>query len=54
MKRAITNAGKINTGTRKITAKKPWVTEEILQLIDKKKEVQKCSRKFRNTEIQVT
>lgn len=39
----ITNAGKINIGTRKITVKKPWETEEILQLIDEK-------RKYKNVQ----
>ncbi|XP_049765311.1 uncharacterized protein LOC126094789 isoform X1 [Schistocerca cancellata] len=37
LKKAITEVGKENISTKKVAAKKPWVTEEILQLIDERR-----------------
>ena len=36
LKTAIIDVGQTTIGARKVTAKKPWVTEEILQLIDER------------------
>ena len=38
LKRVFTEVGKANIGTRKATAKKPWITDEIIQLIDERRQ----------------
>ena len=38
LKRVFTEVGKANIGTRKATAKKPWITHEIIQLIDERRQ----------------